>query len=785
MASDDDYVYQESTDESSYSSENEDVERMIFEAIFHGLRSKSGGTKRPHTHRHSSGPTDGRPPATRRKSNISRAIIPVENVTTLEGLIALGESYDKKNLYSIDGVDKIAAAVPALKKLAALHGMEEVKRMAVRQVKYLVQGLNSSEDFLHTVLYGPPGCGKCLGINTPVIMYDGSIKMVQDIVVGDLLMGDDSTPRTVLSLARGREQMYRVKQLNGDDYVVNESHILSLKATDGYRIINSPKENRYKVTYMENGTEKTKTFYYAKAEYENKKRTTTFASAEAAKITAEQYIQNNPVSKNIWDVSVKEFLSKSQTIQSRYKGYKVGVEFQEKELCVDPYLLGLWLGDGSSWGSGFTSVDEPIIQYLRDKSADMGLGFTECPQRIHYNIRTGVDSFDGNLFLQTLQNHNLIKNKHIPDIYKYNSRENRLRLLAGIIDTDGYYTNNCYEIVQKNKRLADDIVYLARSLGFAVTTGPCEKTCTNSANGRVTGTYYRSHISGSGLDQIPVLLERKKAHPRQQIKDALVTGITIEKLEVDDYYGFEIDGNRRFLLGDFTVTHNTTVVNVLGEIFAAVGFLKKGHVHTVNRADLVGKYVGHTAPKVLAAVKAAFGGVLLIDEFYALGSSKDSSDGFDKECIDMLNQCLSEHRHEFVCIVAGYEEDINKYIWPMNKGLKRRFPWQYTISEYKTDDMLKILDTQVSSQGWTLSAEAQSALRTAVDAGTVKFVNFGGDTESLLTKCKIAYGDRIFGSAHDYTITAADMAEAIAMFTSGTKTVDTKWEQDIRWRMYS
>jgi hypothetical protein len=79
------------------------------------------------------------------------------------------------------------------------------------------------------ILEVPCGRGKCLGKNTPILMYDGTIKMVQDICVGDILMGDDSTPRNVLTLARGREMMYKINGTNDCDYIVNESHILSLK----------------------------------------------------------------------------------------------------------------------------------------------------------------------------------------------------------------------------------------------------------------------------------------------------------------------------------------------------------------------------------------------------------------------------------------------------------------------------------------------------------------------------------------------------------------------------
>jgi superfamily II DNA or RNA helicase len=132
-------------------------------------------------------------------------------------------------------------------------------------------------------------------------------------------------------------------------------------------------------------------------------------------------------------------------------------------------------------------------------------------------------------------------------------------LLAGLIDSDGYNKGNCYEIVQKNSVLAEDIVYLCRSLGFASYSKKCNKTCTNAKNGPKVGEYNRICIYGSGLEEIPVLCPRKKCTKRKQLKDALVYRITVEKLEEDDYYGFEIDGNKRFVLGDFSVTHNTSI----------------------------------------------------------------------------------------------------------------------------------------------------------------------------------------------------------------------------------
>ena len=142
-----------------------------------------------------------------------------------------------------------------------------------------------------------------------------------------------------------------------------------------------------------------------------------------------------------------------------------------------------------------------------------------------------------------------MNNKHIPHDFKCNDRQIRLELLAGLIDSDGSLKANGYDIIQKNEKLLDDIIYLARSLGFAAYKKKCKKSCIYKGEKR-EGTYYRTNIHGKGLEEIPVKCERKKCSSRKQIKDALVTRINVIKKEEDDYYGFELDGNRRYILGD-------------------------------------------------------------------------------------------------------------------------------------------------------------------------------------------------------------------------------------------
>jgi len=357
------------------------------------------------------------------------------------------------------------------------------------------------------ILEVPCGRGKCLGKNTPILMHDGTIKNVQDICVGEYIMGDDSTPRKILTLARGREQMYKVIPKKGDSYIVNESHILSLK-------------------------------------YSSK-------------------VNKHTPKGSIIDIPLKDYLELPKSYHGRggvLLGYRVPIVFPKKEIDIEPYLLGYWLGDGHSYSPKFSTQESNVLLHIHRECLKHHpeLYISYSGFQYDYSLVSIKKCPNCNTFLNGLKKYNLLKNKHIPIDYKCNERSIQLKLLAGIIDSDGNKSDNCYDIIQKNEKLMDDIIYLCRSLGFAAYKSKCEKSC--KYKGQIkTGTYYRTTIHGCGLHEIPVKCVRKMCEKRKQIKDALNTRIRIEKLEVDDYYGFEIDGNRRFVLGDFTVTHNTVM----------------------------------------------------------------------------------------------------------------------------------------------------------------------------------------------------------------------------------
>lgn len=363
------------------------------------------------------------------------------------------------------------------------------------------------------LVLGKRGSGKCSAKGTLAVMYDGLLKKVEDIKVGDLLMGDDSKPRRVLNLSTGRSPMYKIKQNQGDDYIVNENHVLSL-AVAAVNSVGRPINLQGKKCYR----------------------------------------------GDIIDIPIKDYLKLSKTTrEEKLKGYKVAVEFPEKEVPIDPYLLGLWLGDGTSLSPIITNQDSAIIKYLKENlnKYDCYLQYDLNRREYnHYDYKINPINND-NKFWKSIISFNLKNNKHIPQLFKCNSRENRLKLLAGLIDTDGHYDGHgCYDIMQKNYILTKDIEYLVRSLGFTGDIKECKKSCQTGA----IGTYYRLCISGEGIDEIPCLIPRKKAKPYAHNKNSLYTGIKVEELGIDDYYGFEVDGNHRYLLGDFTVTHNSTLV---------------------------------------------------------------------------------------------------------------------------------------------------------------------------------------------------------------------------------
>ena len=447
-------------------------------------------------------------------------------------------------------------------KHKSTYNNDEIVPIYQEPRQLLIRNLISKNTLYDNVLlYWDVGTGKCMKIDTPILMYDGTIKMVQDIQVGDLLMGDDSKPRTVLSLARGQDKMYDIIPVKGETYTVNQEHILCLKAS-GYPTLNNKTYSKYKdcgyivVKWLENNKFHCKSFKYTQ---DNQKEIETLAKEFHANIKCEQVVE----------ITVKDYIKLPKNIKSILKGYRTAIDFVEKDLPFDPYMLGYWLGDGTSRNSSITTQDSNVLHYFNQHLRDYDLMLSKHKDDYAYGIIGYNGQTNSNVFLNTLKDLELLNNKHIPMVYKCNSRENRLRVLAGFIDADGHLSKgNTFEITQpkEHEQLMDDIIYLARSLGFACYKN-IKKTTWTYKGEKKHGEAVRIHLSGKGIEEIPTLIPRKQSKSRQQIKDVLVTGIKAKYVGEDTYYGFTLNGNCRYILGDFTVTHNTCASITIAEGF--------------------------------------------------------------------------------------------------------------------------------------------------------------------------------------------------------------------------
>ena len=160
----------------------------------------------------------------------------------------------------------------------------------------------------------------------------------------------------------------------------------------------------------------------------------------------------------------------------------------------------------------------------------------------------------------------------------------------------------------------------------------------------------------------------------------------------------------------------------------------------VKRSDLIGKYLGHTAVKTQKVIDQASGGVLFIDEAYSLGN-KEGRDSFSKECIDTLNQNLTEKK-DFLCIIAGYKDALQQCFFSYNEGLNRRFPFRYTIEPYTYQQLREIFIKMVNDIGWI--AKDENIPMSFFKDHYKDFKNYAGDMETLLFTCKIEHGKRVF-----------------------------------------
>lgn len=422
----------------------------------------------------------------------------------------------------------------------------------------------------------------CFSGDTLISMWNGTKKLAKNIKVGDELIGSDGSKRTVLDTTSGEDEMYEVIQNKAENYTVNSKHTLVLKLA--YAPVVYSSTGKYKCNYFDH-----QSFSFRSKQFKDE------ASANEFMETLDH--------SDTCEIRVDEYMKLPQTTKDRLYGFRTeGVDWDEQEVEIDPYMLGLWLGDGVKNGQDFAANDREIVEELMDWAENndaeivhiqkykymirrKGYGYKrgaigeevgtcvacksegktgwicDTPREYERPAKKGLARVSP--MKELLMKYSLINNKHIPTEYMVNSRENRLKLLAGMIDTDGCVRNDGKRIVivQVNPVLVEQFTFLARSLGFTTHVTKQERK-----NFKAFGTIkdyepvYHINISGEKANEIPTKLPCKKCAGSHPNKNDKKTKISVEHRGRGEYYGFIIDKDHKFAGIDFTSFSNCSQI---------------------------------------------------------------------------------------------------------------------------------------------------------------------------------------------------------------------------------
>lgn len=371
------------------------------------------------------------------------------------------------------------------------------------------------DDTEEKTIGGQNGIGaKCISHDTRVPLFNGDIKLAKDIRVGDILIGDDGMRRTVLDTLVGHGTMYEVSQTHGETYKVNDEHILTLHMPD-HKVI-SWSTSGWKMVWWDKKTNSMgikiikvydkKCIHACDTEFPDMKN----EDIQHALHQMQDFAKSID-SDNIIDISIKDYLQLPKTTQDMLEGVRSGcVNWDHMHVDLDPYVLGSSLANG------------------------------------HHDVEV---------------------KKHIPKEYIINNREVRLNVLAGLIDADesALCDGTHISITPGSKVCMYDIIYLARSLGFDCSLRKEQASCVYNAPRDQRQETDVIYITGA-LGDIPTKRAHKKCTTSEERAVSKSTGhLNVKKIENGDYIGLRIDGNQRFLINDFTVTHNCC--NIFSEFF--------------------------------------------------------------------------------------------------------------------------------------------------------------------------------------------------------------------------
>ena len=448
---------------------------------------------------------------------------------------------------------------------------------------------------LHNSSWGFLCPAECFDPETPIMMWDGNIKRAGDIVVGDILIDDLGNPTKVRSTCSGIKNMYDIvpNKSNFIKHRVTDNHILTLRIRL-HKIIRTKnkRNNKFRVTFLDRK--------------ELKYKEILFDTYEKAQKFVNKFNDDDTI-----DITIEDYLKLNNYTRSHLVLFKTdGINWDKKEVEMDPYLLGMWLGDGSSNGTGFAlnyKTDFETLAYWENWAENNG-AIIKQGKNYKYSIASKLNleakkkglCVEESPLKKYLNKYNLVNNKHIPIDFIVNDKDTRLKVLAGLIDTDGNVRARGREIRitqgPKNYRIIDDAYYLATSLGFSCGVKEGISSWIDRESGeKKFSTYKELRITGSEIYQIPTLLPRKKLEKitdKTQLlrsQSFMCSLFELKEVGMGNYVGWQLHDKRgRFLLYGGLSVHNTPEG-------ASVGVVKNlsylAHITIYSHSDALYEYV--------------------------------------------------------------------------------------------------------------------------------------------------------------------------------------------------
>lgn len=398
-------------------------------------------------------------------------------------------------------------------------------------------------------LFHAPGTGKCHARGQKVMLATGQCKAIENVQVGDRLMGDDNSQRTVLSLATGTGPIYDIEfPETGQSYSANEFHILVLHVRPCY-LVSEFNDGSCLLEWFSG----------------NKLQSYLFTSDQKYRL---QLVLSHHIrdAQNTIEISVADYLCLPSRIKKLLFGYSIPVEFSSKSVVIDPYIFGLWLN--SSDPTQIQCLCSSVVSHV---SAEFAFVYS-----LRLDESTSTFHIETDIFTD-------YSNTSIPNAFKFNSRNRRLALLAGLFDGNGYVSRNPdshkAELVFvgfERGSLKTDMIQVARSLGF------CARL---DAEGNVL-------VYGEKLYTIPF-----RSKPSEMLFHSFDTRYHLDqpiqvkaRPQPEEYFGVTVDGNARYLLEDGIVTHNScSAIHAIETVVSGGKGIRKALI-LVKNAQLIKQF---------------------------------------------------------------------------------------------------------------------------------------------------------------------------------------------------